>query len=1041
MGMQSPVPVDSFFEMGRVPCATARAVSRPNCRWAVEGGLAGAMMITPSLNPQSSKKCREGINPKVTSKKRSVVIRHRTAHCIYSVSFRFFLALASSCLTSFILHFRFPAAKQFEETMARNPPTCSAVVCFVLYWLNGVSEIESSPMEQHYVSPAQRSVQYGRKRRVVVSYNSGTPEHSRNLMVHADAYSESVDYHFTRIRKLPVAPIDPVGTFSTVSPDILPGSGTSGDESEFNLTSGYNEESGGLLNETATYVYTDSESDGEPDFHPLRIKAFLPEDEGAKFLTSEERRRLTEDILQPALLAWSAALRTKPVQGNLTLDSTQLLDGDRCGGEQETSVKVPQAHLVEGIPDADLVIYVQLFFTPEYSESRRLRLRGSDPQESTSAAPSPPELSVSPTTTSDEDTLPSTENEEDVTLPLCDGSYIGASSFCSTDQMDRPTASLLRLCIDPTSFAAKNVRRYVTTVMHEVAHIAGFNLESLARFRHPDGSPRTPRLDNGAVPQVEVECTGAEEVRRRANVSLPSEDVLKFRDVRGVRVAEIVTPTLRQVVRNHFGCQNLTGAELESGEPGSCIGDHLERRLFKDDLMNPVIDSLQLNSRISTILLAFFADSGWYQVDLSRATLSASWGRGSGCDFVERTCIADGEVPSSLDSFFCNDSASSITNIHGCTNDISRKASCALGQYDDPLPLAYQYFNSTLGPNVGGNDPFLDFCPVYSGFSNGLCSDAENEAVIRVNSIERFGFRNSRCISGNMGSLKTALCLPIACILEDKSFRIFVDDEWQECRRKDLKIISKSGDEVICPDPARICPTFFCRNDCLDSGSICDYSIGECVVPQIDHATENKTEVEPVNPGSQENPMVYVPPYQVIVGIPEDGTLSDYHFETKRKLEEAMSSGGNDSFFKKGIWWKTLALFSAATFIAGSFFVAKGKIGAGSNPDEGPDDNNDDDENEMEEGRNPDKLKAAATVVVDLRMRDQGHVVGRFHEALARRHSETDLSMTETDGGRTLSDRQLNLSFDSESNDMDANSIASEPECTIRHRRNGRHNY
>ena len=78
-------------------------------------------------------------------------------------------------------------------------------------------------------------------------------------------------------------------------------------------------------------------------------------------------------------------------------------------------------------------------------------------------------------------------------------------------------------------------------------------------------------------------------------VTLPSEEILKFRTVRGgVRVAEVVTPSVVQVVRNHFDCQNLTGAELESGEYSplasdqveeACIGDHWERRLFKNDLM------------------------------------------------------------------------------------------------------------------------------------------------------------------------------------------------------------------------------------------------------------------------------------------------------------------------------------------------------------------------------------------------------------------------------------------------------------------------
>jgi Leishmanolysin len=208
---------------------------------------------------------------------------------------------------------------------------------------------------------------------------------------------------------------------------------------------------------------------------------------------------------------------------------------------------------------------------------------------------------------------------------------------------------------------------------------------------------------------------------------LPSSEILQFRTVRGgVRVAEVVTPSVQQVVRNHFDCQELPGAELESGEflplstspdEVSCLGDHWERRLFKSDLMNPVVDALEFNPRFSTVTLAYFADSGWYQVDLSRASLAPSWGRGSGCAFVEETCIGqDGQVPQRLDSLFCNNAPRGVsqpgfaTDIDGCTPDLLRKAACSMGQYEGELPAQYQYFNGTYGSNIGGSDPFMDYC-------------------------------------------------------------------------------------------------------------------------------------------------------------------------------------------------------------------------------------------------------------------------------------------------------------------------------------------
>eukprot|EP00543_Licmophora_paradoxa_P018548 CAMPEP_0202473136 /NCGR_PEP_ID=MMETSP1360-20130828/89996_1 /ASSEMBLY_ACC=CAM_ASM_000848 /TAXON_ID=515479 /ORGANISM="Licmophora paradoxa, Strain CCMP2313" /LENGTH=184 /DNA_ID=CAMNT_0049099911 /DNA_START=57 /DNA_END=608 /DNA_ORIENTATION=+ len=184
----------------------------------------------------------------------------------------------------------------------------------------------------------------------------------------------------------------------------------------------------------------------------------------------------------------------------------------------------------------------------------------------------------------------------------------------------------------------------MTTIMHELAHSLGFNPQSMAHFRQPDGTPYTERDINGSVPLRQVECTGIPNTTTYATLQLPSTKVMQFRNVRGgVRVAEIVTPHVQQTVRNHFGCFSLPGAELESSnsDGDGCIGEHWERRLFRTDLMNAIIDEVPFSLRISPITLALFADSGWYQVDLSRASIAAGWGRGSGCDFVERECISN----------------------------------------------------------------------------------------------------------------------------------------------------------------------------------------------------------------------------------------------------------------------------------------------------------------------------------------------------------------------------------------------------------------
>jgi Leishmanolysin len=460
-------------------------------------------------------------------------------------------------------------------------------------------------------------------------------------------------------------------------------------------------------------------------------------------------------------------------------------------------------------------------------------------------------------------------------------------------------------------------------------------------------------------------------------------------------VAEVVTPSVAQVVRNHFDCQELPGAELESGEylPLSngpqtpCFGDHWERRLFKSDLMNPVVEDLEFNSRVSTINLAYFADSGWYQVDLSRAASASGWGRAAGCDFVEQQCInAEGQVPERFQDSFCShspevDDEGFAFGIDGCTPDLTKKASCSIELYQGELPSEYQYFNGTYGSNVGGRDALMDYCPVFAGFTNGLCSDPSNEALVRVDRIERFGDRNSRCIPGLFSTRRTALCLRIACVVEDSSFHVQVDGVWKQCAHKDQVIETARGDRVFCPDPIRVCPTFYCQRDCLGTDRVCNYTQGKCVC-----AGNCSTDSEgPENfYDGQSNTSTSLPD--------EDSPLSDYYVPTSRMLRDERRFLLDD--------WE-IACLSLGCFVvlglAAYWFYQTRQANLALSDDAG--DNPDDRAAEPVGGSalDPNKAKMIASVVLDLRM----NTPNLRDDALPDRASETDLSLTDTEGGGT----------------------------------------
>lgn len=123
--------------------------------------------------------------------------------------------------------------------------------------------------------------------------------------------------------------------------------------------------------------------------------------------------------------------------------------------------------------------------------------------------------------------------------------------------------------------------------------------------------------------------------------------------------------------------------------------------------------------------------------------------------------------------------------IHGCNLDSSSKAVCSIVEYDLELPNEYSYFGNTKligGDLLGGSDPTLDYCPVFQGYSNGNCGSETAQQYVGVKkSLEVFGESNSRCVIGNVDRKRTALCLPMACVIQDQTLMVKVDGYWKSC--------------------------------------------------------------------------------------------------------------------------------------------------------------------------------------------------------------------------------------------------------------------
>lgn len=84
----------------------------------------------------------------------------------------------------------------------------------------------------------------------------------------------------------------------------------------------------------------------------------------------------------------------------------------------------------------------------------------------------------------------------------------------------------------------------------------------------------------------------------------------------GKTVTKLVTPAIRQQVRQHFSCASLDGAEIEDGGGSGTGGSHLEKRIFMNEFMTGTSSQFPVKSAMT---LAVFEDSGWYRVDYAGA--------------------------------------------------------------------------------------------------------------------------------------------------------------------------------------------------------------------------------------------------------------------------------------------------------------------------------------------------------------------------------------------------------------------------------------
>lgn len=373
------------------------------------------------------------------------------------------------------------------------------------------------------------------------------------------------------------------------------------------------------------------------------------------------------------------------------------------------------------------------------------------------------------------------------------------SGTCFRDQYDRPVAGYIHFCSDKVQPSTDEslVAQDRAAAAHEITHILGFSRSSFPLFRKPDSTPYMPRCPHAPG------CTSEHVLGSLPDAIHGIPYVVNTTiDENGGKISRIITPMVVEVARLHYGCQSITGADLENFEASQpqegthTAGSHWEKRTMMTEYMTGS-SSGPFKAVYSAFTLALLRDSGWYQVDWSRAE-ELKWGKEWGCAFEKEQCLTHKlKVNSSKRELsfavphFCS---SNGADGHTCTFDRSAIGFCPLVEYKYPLPVQYQYFTN---PDVGGLDELMDYCPVILPYENRLCDNSHGKSHI-------FACGNRDCQGSTYGA--GSACFSTSLVLQNYELAHFpavsAGCYKHECRNGHLLIFTPIGGVLNCSKEA-----------------------------------------------------------------------------------------------------------------------------------------------------------------------------------------------------------------------------------------------
>jgi len=319
----------------------------------------------------------------------------------------------------------------------------------------------------------------------------------------------------------------------------------------------------------------------------------------------------------------------------------------------------------------------------------------------------------------------------------------------------------------------------------------------------------------------------------------------------GRRYYEVVSPTVLQVVRNHFNCQMMSGARLDNSVTSeSCFGSSSwDQRFYYGENMSFLEDRPELFDykilQITSLSLGLLQDSSWYKSSWNRAIVP-SFGHGAGCAFLEGDCLLNqGTVlPTYSKEFFCS-TLSFNENSTGCDPSHQFKATChdpyfkrkqsvtelmALRSPHLPFTSFFQLDNVDGILSADTDENHDASCPMITNHAIS-CLDTDNAS--NSSPFETYG-SDSKCfkfIPQQQHLSSTSICLESRCNDISKTIDIYISGSSRayQCKYSGqiLSIDLEQHEETIqieCPKMETTCPNMICPSNCSGNG-MCDYSM------------------------------------------------------------------------------------------------------------------------------------------------------------------------------------------------------------------------